>query len=154
MRGRKPKPTRLKLVDGTRKDRINYHEPVTVMGLPRCPSHLDEEARKKWRQLAVDASWFARVDGDAVAMYCMSWSRWLSAEAAVRQVGTVLKSADGGFYQNPYLHVANKAMEQLQKLGAVLGLTPSDRSRLKLCGQEPAESDDPLEQELRKRGQA
>lgn len=130
-RGRKPKPTALKLLDGTRKDRINGKEPVADLGLPRCPAHLDGEAKKKWKALAADVTWFARVDADAVAAYCVAYGRWLEAEEKVKKTGVVLKG-DNGFYQNPYLHVANKAIEQMAKIGATLGLNPSDRSRLKV----------------------
>lgn len=148
--GRKPKPTALKLVDGTRKDRINKAEPKAELGLPRVPAHLDDAAKKKWKQLVADVHWFARVDGDAVAAYCVAWGRWIDAEESLRKTGTVLKSTEGGFYQNPYLHVANKAMEQLQKWGAVLGLNPSDRGRLQVGGYELAEDIDPLEAHCRK----
>jgi hypothetical protein len=41
MRGRKPKPTALKRLDGNPGKRgYNHDEPVLPEGLPDCPGHL------------------------------------------------------------------------------------------------------------------
>jgi len=42
----------------------------------------------------------------------------------------VLKSAEGGLYQNPWLAVANRAGETVAKLAAAMGLDPTSRSRV------------------------
>src|SRR5271166_1302113 len=52
MRGRKPKPTALKLLDGTRADRINHDEPATPPASIEPPDWLDETARAHWGDLA------------------------------------------------------------------------------------------------------
>lgn len=137
-KGRKPKPTALKLLDGTRKDRVNSSEPTATPGLAKPPAHLGKVARAKWKQLAKDVTWFATVDGDAVALYCLAWANSVEALAMIGpsdakgKTGMVLKSVEGGLYQNPWVPIYNKAVEQLCKLGAVLGLNPSDRSRMKM----------------------
>ena len=41
MRGRKPKPTALKLLDGTRADRINHDEPAMPPASIEPPDWLD-----------------------------------------------------------------------------------------------------------------
>ena len=148
MRGRKPKPTQLKLLDGDRSDRINHSEPRPTSGLPRCPAHLPPAAKAKWRQLAKETTWLARPDGDLLALYCTAWARWLKAEAeiALTDVVFMAKGKNKGeefFYQSPYLAVANKAMEQMHKLGACLGLNPVDRTRIKAPG--VAADDDELD---------
>ena len=52
MPGRKPKPTALKLLQGTaRPDRMNPREPKPKPVGARCPRHLDGEARVAWYQL-------------------------------------------------------------------------------------------------------
>lgn len=43
--------------------------------------------------------------------------------------GTVVKSPSGYPIQSPYLAIANKAHEQMTKLLAEFGMTPSSRSR-------------------------
>ena len=52
MRGRKPKPTALKLLDGTRADRINHDEPAMSPASIEPPDWLDETARAHWGDLA------------------------------------------------------------------------------------------------------
>ena len=52
MRGRKPKPTSLKLLDGTRADRINHDEPAMPPASTEPPDWLDETARAHWGDLA------------------------------------------------------------------------------------------------------
>jgi P27 family predicted phage terminase small subunit len=54
----------------------------------------------------------------------------------------VLKSTEtGGIYQNPYLHVANKAWDQVNKLLAQFGLTPAERTRVLAAIQDNEEDD-------------
>ena len=49
MRGRKPKPTLLKLREGNPGKRpINEHKPSPPDGMPACPDILDDEARAEW----------------------------------------------------------------------------------------------------------
>ena len=51
MRGRKPKPTALKLLDGTRADRINHDEPAMPPASIEPPDWLDETALGPIRDL-------------------------------------------------------------------------------------------------------
>ncbi|NLD95616.1 MAG: phage terminase small subunit P27 family, partial [Synergistaceae bacterium] len=54
-RGRKPKPTALKLLEGDRgKGRrpLNKNEPIPPEGAIKCPSWLLPEAKKEWKRLA------------------------------------------------------------------------------------------------------
>jgi phage terminase small subunit len=52
MRGSKPKPTALKLLDGTRADRINHYKPAMPPASIEPPDWLDETARAHWGDLA------------------------------------------------------------------------------------------------------
>lgn len=65
-------------------------------------------------------------------MYCVIYVRWLKAERMVREKGEIIKTAAGNIIQNPYLAIANRALDQLNKLGAEFGMTPSSRSRVKV----------------------
>ena len=152
MKGRKPKPLAIAQIDGTRKSRINEHAPQSPLGLPRCPAHLDKEAAAKWRQLAKDAKWFARVDADVVALYCVQWSMWIRALSVlgdVRKAGNnilpelLYSKETKAPYQNAVWHLATGAHDRLLKLSAVLGLNPSDRGRLSVPA--PSAEEDELE---------
>ncbi len=151
-RGRKPAPTIVKLMTNTRRDRINQNEAKVPTGVPRCPPHLDKEAKAEWRRISKElsgAGLLSMVDRAALAAYCQLWSRWVEAENAVRKTGLILKG-ENGYYQNPYLAVANKAMEKMCRVLTEFGMTPSSRSRVHAApqGQEIDEFEAGLNQNL------
>ena len=52
-RGRKPKPTALKKLEGNPGKRpLNELEPMPQVTMLRCPNWLEPEAKKEWRRLA------------------------------------------------------------------------------------------------------
>ena len=52
VRGRKPKPTALKVLEGNPGHRpLNKKEPMPKGKLPRCPELLEEDAKKEWKRL-------------------------------------------------------------------------------------------------------
>jgi P27 family predicted phage terminase small subunit len=148
MRGRKPKPTVLKVLEGNPgKRRINDREPEAPAGIPDCPDYLDDEARDEWQrtgEVLRDMGLLSLADRTALAAYCTAYSRWVQAEAAVKKYGTIVKSPDKGFpMKSPYLTIADQAMESMRKFMVEFGLTPSSRSRIKVpdAGQEGDEFD-------------
>lgn len=134
MRGRKPKPTALKLLTGNPgKRKLPRGEPKPS-GVATCPSHLDAGARREWYrlcgvlkplQLATEA------DRGALAAYCVAYSRWVTAERELVELGPIIKSPADYPIVNPWLSVANKAMEQMKALGSEFGLTPASRTRIR-----------------------
>ncbi|MEM6560029.1 MAG: phage terminase small subunit P27 family [Planctomycetota bacterium] len=134
MRGRKPKPTAIKELTGNPGKRaLNKSEPKPAAKLPACPKHLGDEARKEWRRVTkqlADLNLLTDLDRAVLAAYCQAWGRWVEAETELRKHGPVVKSPSGYPIQNPYLSIANKAMEQMRKLLPELGLSPSSRSRI------------------------
>lgn len=72
-RGRKPKPTHLKLVTGNPGKRaLNENEPKPPPSLPSPPSHLDEEARLEWERLSEQLyalGCLSEIDRAALAAY-------------------------------------------------------------------------------------
>jgi P27 family predicted phage terminase small subunit len=150
-RGAKPKPTRLKALEGTlRSDRRNPNEPETKPAIPRCPTHLGSEAKREWRRLAPQLArlgLLSKIDREALALFCQAWARWVEAEEALKRYGVMVKSPNGFPMQSPYLAVANKAMEQMRALLAEFGMSPSSRTRVHATPQ--IDEDDPMEQLLR-----
>ena len=53
-RGPKPQPTALKLLRGTRADRVNDAEPCPPPGEPAPPAYLDAEGLAEWGRRAPD----------------------------------------------------------------------------------------------------
>ena len=136
MRGRKPKPTVLKLLDGNPgKRRINDREPTAPAGIPEPPDWLDDGARAEWFRIVKDLDGMGLLSPADHAMleaYCTTYSRFVQAEVQVRKYGPIVKSPNGFAQTSPYLTVANQALEALRKLSVEFGLTPSSRSRIRL----------------------
>lgn len=149
MQGRKPKPTAIKILAGNPGKRaLNHAEPKPRVVLPRPPEHLSDEEKAKWKLTVKELyplGLITTIDKDALAMYCVIFVRWLKAEKMVREKGEIIKTAAGNIIQNPYLSIANRALEQLNKLGAEFGMTPSSRSRVKA---DMADPDQELERML------
>lgn len=138
MRGRKPKPTSIKVLAGNPGHRpVNTAEPrFHVPGrTPRPPAFLSDSAAEIWRDLGKllrEAGLFTVVDRYALAMFCAVAARWMQAEREIERLGVVLIAESGNLYQNPWLHIANKAWGQMRQMLSEFGLTPAERSRLKV----------------------
>jgi P27 family predicted phage terminase small subunit len=134
MAGRKPKPTAAKQLAGNPGKRpLNRNEPK-FGGVPKCPPHLDKAAKAEWKRVSKEleaVGLLTSVDRAALAAYCSAWSRWVDAEQNIQKFGTVIKSPKSGFpIQNPYVSVANTALDQMRKFLVEFGMTPSSRSRI------------------------
>lgn len=146
-RGRKPVPTQLKVVRGNPGKRpISEDEPVTptLEDDADIPPTLSPLAREHWHTVAAqlrEAKLLGRVDAHALALYCEAFARYTDANAHVAKNGPVFVSPRSGFpVQSPYLAIANKAHDQMVKLLAEFGMTPSARSRVTKVD---TEEDDP-----------
>src|SRR5262245_60351860 len=125
MRGRKPTPTRLKILYGNPGKRpLNGREPKPPPDLPKCPAHLDAEARKEWRRLARSlhaCGILTSVDRAILAAYCQCYSRWVKLEGIVQKVGEVIPHpATKLFYPNPYMGALNKALRNMHAFASEL----------------------------------
>ena len=76
-RGRKPKPTAIKLLEGNPGRRpLNEHEPVPPKATIKCPAWLEPEAKKEWKRLAPaleSMGVLTSVDISAFAGYCQAY---------------------------------------------------------------------------------
>ena len=134
MRGRKPKPTRLKVIEGNPGHRpINGREPRPPQSQPSCPAHLSPTAKAEWKRLAQTLNKIGiltQVDRAALAAYCQSYGRWVEAERKLAETPVLLKTPAGYVQPSPWLAIASKQLELMARFMAELGLTPSARSRL------------------------
>ena len=134
MRGRKPKPKNLKLVQGNAGRRpLPEDEPEPVAGLPPAPDHLNDEAKAEWARVGEDLAALGLVtaiDRAVLAAYCVAWARWVDAEEKLLEFGPVVKATNGSVSPSPYLSISNKAQEQMLKTAVEFGMTPSSRTRV------------------------
>lgn len=136
--GRKPKPTALKLVQGTyRPDRANSNEPKPRPAIPPCPKFLQGEARKQYNKLAKKLArigLMTELDDMALSMLCQAWSEYIEATDQVNKSGLLVKSPNKYPVLNPHLIAANQALKKIRSLLAEFGMTPGSRSRIHAAG--------------------
>ena len=127
MRGRKPKPTAIRKLEGNPGKRtFNADEPEFEATLPSAPDHLSKRAKKEWARagkLLLDANVLTEADYAVFAVYCQQWSRWVEAERAIAETGTLVKTPNGYAVESPLVAIAGKAMERMMK--AALGRASS-----------------------------
>ncbi len=118
-------------------------------GKPRCPTWLDDDAKAAWKQLVpqlVAMGVLTAIDGNALARYCLLWSRWRKMEAFIESKGEMYPLKDDAgrvkcFAQWPQVAIANKLAQQLTRLEAEFGLTPASRTRIQVAGRTEERSD-------------
>lgn len=133
-RGRKPKPTAMRRLNGNPGKRgYNHAEPIPPGDLPTCPEHLSPRARDEWDRLIGPLHGMGvvtTIDRAALAAYCQAYGRWAEAEERLKETPLLLKTPSGYVQQSPWLSVVNRQMEIMGRYMAELGLTPASRSRV------------------------
>jgi P27 family predicted phage terminase small subunit len=134
MRGRRPKPTRLKLLTGNPGKRpLNMDEPKPELGIPDCPPELGPVAQAEWNRLAAELNLLrilTQLDRAALAAYCGAYALWAEATENIQKFGTMIKSPSGYPIQSPYVSIANRQAEIMLRVATEFGFTPASRSRV------------------------
>lgn len=139
-RGPAPRPTQLTVLYGNPGHRtLPVGEPEPAHKMPRRPALLTGEALAEWNRQAprlFAMKVITEVDSAVMALYCVNWSRWVAAEAAVE------RSLDAtGRLNRMRVLVAMKYATALLQAAGQLGLTPSARARIQLREAELYEPD-------------
>ena len=148
-RGRKPKPTALKLLEGNPgKRQLNMNEPHLQQKLPpACPDWLEEEAQAEWHRLAktlFEMGILTDLDVAPFASYCQAYARWREAEEFISQHGSIVKTKSGYWQTVPQVSIAHTNQKAMLQAAAEFGLTPSARSRI-IAGNAKKEKVDEME---------
>lgn len=134
MRGRRPKPTRLKVLTGNPGKRpLNENEPKPDVAIPDCPAELGEIARQEWNRLVGELAalgLLTNLDRAALAAYCGAYALWAEATEAIQKYGAMIKSPTGYPVQSPYVAIANRQAEIMMRIASEFGFTPASRSRI------------------------
>lgn len=153
-RGRKPKPTALKELEGNPGKRdLNFFEPKPEKIAPRCPTWLENEAKKEWKRSSKELETLGiltQVDMAAFAGYCQAYARWKEAEEFITKHGTIVKTPSGYWQQVPQVSIAQSYLKIMNRFCEQFGLTPSSRSRI--VSEKISSGDDPMEFLLQKSG--
>ena len=144
MRGRKPVPTALKLIRGNPGHRkINKDEPVPDTVAPEMPAFFGEFEAEAWNYLVSELGKMgilASSDRGEMSIYCDAWGRYARNKSHIRDVDgglEVITTKQGNRIQNPHLGICNRALEDLARSGANLGLNPIQRTRIHQEKKEP-----------------
>lgn len=155
MRGRRPKPTVLKLQDISHR-RANEREPQPTPGAPDPPEWLSPAARKEWDRVAPELErmgLLTRVDVAALAGYCTAYAHWQEAEAFIQEHGLTLSIRDDkgvlkAVQPVPEVNISIKMLDKVRQFAGEFGFTPSARSRIEVP--EPAVTKEDLRARIKK----
>ena len=134
MPGRKPQPTKLKVLHGNPgKRELNKNEPQPEIMIPSPPEHLNDAAKEEWDRVSGELytlKLLSSIDRSALAAYCQAYGRWVSAEKGIESKGLLVKTTNGNVIQSPLVGIANKSLLIMHKFLVEFGMTPSSRSRI------------------------
>ena len=138
MRGRKPKPSALRVLEGNPGKRPINNEPSPEPGIPPAPAHLSEQAKKAWAGVSVKLDKIGvltEVDDWALEMLCENYAEILDLRAEIKKDGrfqTVTnKNGDTRTVNHPAATQLADAERRFKAMLEQFGLTPSARVRVK-----------------------
>ena len=139
MRGRPPKPSKLKLLEGNPGRRpINEREPQPTGPLTK-PDFISGDAAREWDRAvaAMPPGLYTAADAPVIAVYCVAWVLFRNALAQVAKEGMTAIGSTGQKVAHPGLAIAAKQSEIILKASDRLGMSPVARARLTV-GDAPA----------------
>lgn len=140
-RGRKPKPTALKIFEGNPGKRpLPKNEPKPSKGVVKPPFVLDATGKKVWNSMLSTSPDDMITPHDALSLwqFCQAWSDFFIADKEVKKLKGYyfVYSEKGGVYLHPAVGMRNQAFGRICKLGPLFGWTPSDRASMNFDGGE------------------
>jgi P27 family predicted phage terminase small subunit len=135
MRGRKPKPTKLKELAGNPgKRRIPPGEPKPEGNLREPPEWMTDSQRAGWVYALEHAprSLLKKIDRSALAIWVCAEDYHRQANQEQAALGRLLVKTEknGVTVQSPYLPIINKQAQVMLKAAEQLGFTPAARPRI------------------------
>lgn len=146
MRGRKPKPTHLKLLDGNAGQRpINQDESMQEGEIESAPAWLTPKQKEIWNEAlaAAPPGMLRSLDASIFCVWVVARAVHQEAAEKVGKFGAMIKSPTTGQpIQSPYVGIMNRQAQIMMKAVSEMGFSPTSRARVKI--QKPAASDDPF----------
>jgi P27 family predicted phage terminase small subunit len=144
MRGRKPTPTHLRLLQGNpqrRPVRTDEPQPRSLPYPETPPSYIEAYAQEEWNRLALEMhrlGLLTVLDTAAFAAYCVAFARWRTAEEALARMaandpvmkGLIVKGQHGTAVENPLVKTSRRAGQEMLRFATEFGFTPAARSRI------------------------
>jgi len=140
-----PTPTALKVLRGNPGKRaINKNEPHPKIGLPSPPKHLKNFplAIYNWRKeggLLLKLGVMTEADWGVLAIRCYLYSQMVEIMESLRKEGRVIekvwstkRTETREIKTNPLVSQLETIIAEYRRVGVLLGLDPSSRSRIKV----------------------
>lgn len=141
VRGPRPKPTYMKLLDGNPGRRpLNENEPKPVGDLRDPPEGLSDSQRALWIQTVDEApaGLLKRLDRELFRTWVVACDTYRRAVAELNRTPALLvRTRSGEFIQNPYISIVNKQALMMHKAGEQMGFSPSARTRIAMDPEDP-----------------
>lgn len=145
-RGPKPKPTALRVFEGTRIQRPTdrSQEPIPGAGdIPQAPDWLGSYGKAEWLRIAPllhAVGCLTEVDQSQLSLYCHHWDDFHRARQNVATNGLVVMTEKGEI-SNPAIRTQYMAAGLIVKLGDRYGMTPAARVGLSGAQQDHGHDD-------------
>lgn len=144
LRGPRPKPTKLKLLEGThRPDRVAANEPTPDAALLACPKGLPPVARAEWNRVAPELHRLglsAKIDRAALLGYVLSYARAMAAEKQLQEEGNTLTTSTGYLQAHPCVSIARNEWAAVRNFAGMFGFSPASRTRISTPQKSPADT--------------
>lgn len=139
MKGRKRKPTALRLLAGNPGKRpLNDAEPEPEPGIPAAPAHLSEKTKAVWDDTATtldEVGVLTKADGLALEQLCENHVEILALRETIEREGRfqkiVTKTGDTRITHHPAWTQLSDAEKRFRAMLEQFGLTPAGRTRVK-----------------------
>jgi P27 family predicted phage terminase small subunit len=145
MKGRRPKPTSWRVIEGNRGRRpLNRNEPRPTPTMPTVPAHLSDAARTEWDRLAPQLhalGLLTELDRAMFAVVCVAIADVAEAEQRIAQFGKFMKGSRGQPIRSPYVRIRDDALAILHRFAIEFGLTPASRGRISVPTLRPQPTD-------------
>lgn len=152
MRGRKPKPTSLKILEGNPGRRpLNKKESQAPPGKPKMPQWISDRAKKFWKlysNLLHEKNLLTQFDETSFAGLVECLSGIEEANEILKRDGMVILGQSGAPVKHPMANYKKEMLVLLRGYTSEFGLTPSSRSRVTIP---EAEKENPLKALLAKK---
>ena len=144
-RGRKPKPTFSKLVEGNPGRRpLNHAEPnPQVLDNLKAPAWLDRFGKDFWNDFAPKLRrlrLLTELDARLLAAAAERWSVYIRASRKLKKTLTQVSRANGR-HARPEVAISKQALDSVRAILAEFGIGPASRTRVKPVDEEQKDVD-------------
>lgn len=127
MRGRKPDPARLKLLNEETQRVLGGKDP------PSRPTWLTGSAAEEWDRIIAELSktfLVTALDATTLAAYCKAYAMWREYDLVLERDGLMTVDNKGDVKPHPAANMCVKMFSELRRMAAEFGFSPAARSRI------------------------